>query len=125
MTTYRGLVRLPFSAVHTLPGRESGRLHGHDYTATFLFEARDLAHPGVVVDDGVHGTITRYIRERLDHRDLDQLLDGPSTCEAIADHLATWYATSARGPQECRLVSVTVTTAAGAHGEVRRDPERG
>jgi hypothetical protein len=84
----------------------------------FLFETTALAHPGVVVDDDMRAEIIGRVTDRLHHRDLDRLLDRPATCEAIADYLAAWYVRSARSPGHARLVAVTVTTAAGDHGEI-------
>jgi 6-pyruvoyl-tetrahydropterin synthase len=119
---YRGSVRVRFSAALRIPtpepGATVGRLHGHDFTAVFLFETTTLAYPGVVVDDDMRAEITGRVTDRLHHRDLDRLLDRPVTCEAIADYLAAWYLRSARPPGHARLVAVTVTTGAGDYGEI-------
>lgn len=119
---YRGTVTVRFSAALRTagpePGHAVGRLYGHDFTAVFLFESATLTHPGVVVDHDMHEEITGRVADRLHHRDLDRLLDRPATCEALADYLATWYVRSARPPGHARLLAVTVTTAAGGHGEI-------
>lgn len=119
---YRGTVTVQFSAALRIaglePGDTAGRLHGHDFTAVFLFESTTLTYPGVVVDHDMRDEITGRITDRLHHRDLDRLLDRPATCEAIADYLATWYVRSARPPGHAHLLGVTVTTAAGDHGEI-------
>ncbi|MHA6631098.1 6-pyruvoyl trahydropterin synthase family protein [Pseudonocardia sichuanensis] len=119
---YRGTVTVRFSAALRIaglePGETAGRLHGHDFTAVFLFESATLTYPGVVVDHDMRDEITGRITDRLHHRDLDRLLDRAATCEALADYLATWYVRSARPPGHARLLAVTVTTAAGDHGEI-------
>ena len=126
---YQGIVRFTFSAALRIaglePGHAAGRLHGHDFCVAFRFEATTLAYPGVVVDDDMREEITHHIRDRLDHRDLDGLMGRPATCEAIAEHLAGWYLRSARPPGHARLVSVTVTTGAGGHGEIHLPDARG
>jgi 6-pyruvoyl-tetrahydropterin synthase len=122
LVRYRGAVTVRFSAALRIsglePGDTAGRLHGHDFTAVFLFESATLTYPGVVVDHDMRDEITGRIADRLHHRDLDRLLDRPATCEALADYLATWYVRSARPPGHAHLVAVTVTTAAGDHGEI-------
>ena len=119
---YSATVTASFSAAHSLPGLEpghrAGRSHGHDFTATFTFATSSLSYPGVVVDDDMRTEIIRHIEKVLDHRDLDRLLDRPATCEAIAEHLATWYSRSARPPGHAQLLSVSVTTARGLNGTV-------
>lgn len=120
---FSGTVTVTFSAAHSLPGLEPGhrarRSHGHDFTATFTFDAGALSYPGVVVDHTMRNEIVRHVEDGLDHRDLDRLLDRPATCEAIAAHLATWwYQRSARPAEHAGLVSVTVATAVGANGSV-------
>lgn len=55
-------------------------------------------------------------RQRLAYRDLDRLFDRQATCEAIAEHLATWFTRSARPANDAWLVAITVTTASGTHG---------
>lgn len=123
---FRGSLRTGFSAAvreHISgPGADQavGRMMGHDFTVTLLFETTALAYPGVVVDDDLRADVTDYVTHRLHGRDIDTLLGRPATCEAIAEHLANWYVRSARpgGPHH-RLVSVTVTHGEGGHGELR------
>jgi hypothetical protein len=123
---FRGSVQTGFSAAvrEHISGAgadpRAGGILGHDFTVTLLFETTALAYPGVVVDDGLRADITDHVSTRLHGRDIDTLLGRPATCEAIAEHLATWYVRSARpgGPHH-RLVSVTVTHGDGGHGEFR------
>jgi 6-pyruvoyltetrahydropterin/6-carboxytetrahydropterin synthase len=125
---YRSVVRVGFPALHSIRGLENGnaigRPHGHDFTAEFRFETAHLIYPGVVIDDDTRHEIERHVRDRLAYRDLDRLLGQPSTCEAIAEHLANWFLRSARPPGDARLVSVAVSTGSGAHAEVALAEER-
>jgi 6-pyruvoyl-tetrahydropterin synthase len=119
---YRGSVRVTFPAARSLggiaPGSPAGRPHGHDFTAVFVFESATLTYPGVVVDDDMREEIINHVTDRLAYRDLNRLFDRPPTCEAIAEHLASWHHRSARPPGDARLISVTVTTGSGDHGEI-------
>jgi 6-pyruvoyltetrahydropterin/6-carboxytetrahydropterin synthase len=119
---YRSTVRVGFPALHSIRGLADGaavsRAHGHDFTAEFRFETAHLVYPGVVVDNDTRHEIERHVRERLAYRDLDRLLDRPPTCEAIAEHLVTWFLRSARPPGDARLVAVVVSTGSGAQAEI-------
>jgi len=119
---YRGSVRVSFPAAMALrglePGNPAGRPHGHDFTAELVFESTTLVFPGVVVDDDMRTEIQDHVAGRLAYRDLDRLFDRPPTCEAIAEHLATWHRRSARPAGHARLVAVTVRTGSGDHGEI-------
>lgn len=119
---YRSTVRVAFPALHSIrglaDGADIGRAHGHDFTAEFRFETAHLVYPGVVVDDVTRREIEQHVRERLAYRDLDRLLDRPPTCEAIAEHLATWFLRSARLSGDARLVAVAVSTGSGAGAEI-------
>ena len=119
---FRGSVRVSFPAALSLrglePGNPAGRPHGHDFTAELVFESTTLVYPGVVVDDDMRTEIHDHVAGRLAYRDLDRLFDRPPTCEAIAEHLATWHRRSARPAGHARLVAVTVRTGSGDHGEI-------
>ncbi|MGH3614210.1 MAG: 6-pyruvoyl trahydropterin synthase family protein [Pseudonocardia sp.] len=119
---FRSAVITTFPAAHSLHGlpgdSEVARSHGHDYRATFVFETTTLVYPGVVIDDRVRAEITEHVDTHLAYRDLDQLFDRPATCEAIAEHLANWFARSAGPAGTAWLVSVAVTAGSGDHGEI-------
>ncbi len=119
---YRGSVHVSFPAALSLRGLEAGnpagRPHGHDFTAELVFESTTLVYPGVVVDEDMRTEIHDHVAGRLAYRDLDRLFDRPPTCEAIAEHLATWHRRSARPAGHARLVAVTVRTGSGDHGEI-------
>lgn len=126
---FRGSVRVSFPAALSLrgldPGDPAGRPHGHDFTVELLSESTTLVYPGVVVDDDMRTEIDDYVAGRLAYRDLDRLFDRPPTCEAVAEHLATWHRRSARPAGHARLVAVTVRTGAGDHGEIHLPPPAG
>lgn len=90
-----------------------------------MFESTALVYPGVVVDDDMRAEIHQHVAGRLAYRDLDRLFDRPPTCEAIAEHLATWHRRSARPAGHTWLVAVTVRTGADDHGEIHLAPPVG
>lgn len=80
-------VRQEFDAAHDLsgtfpPGHQCARLHGHRYTITLTIESDDTAD--VLVDyhemhKGLAAELARY-----DHRNLNDVMDKPTTCENLA-----------------------------------------
>jgi 6-pyruvoyltetrahydropterin/6-carboxytetrahydropterin synthase len=93
--TYRIGRSFTFDAAHHLPGLPEGhkcaRAHGHTYTVTVTLERDDLVPPGFVTDFAELAPLEAYIAERLDHRDLNEVLDFPPTSELLARHLSEWF----------------------------------
>lgn len=91
-----------FEAAHRLPWHP-GRchdLHGHSYRFEIAVAGPLDAH-GVVVDfDELAVVIRREVLDRLDHRDLNQVLDNP-TAELIAHHI--WALLETAGLDLARL----------------------
>jgi 6-pyruvoyltetrahydropterin/6-carboxytetrahydropterin synthase len=104
--------RYTFDAAHHLPGLPAGhkcsRVHGHTYTAEFILASEALTPPGFVADFADLTPVRDYIGSALDHRDLNEVLDRPPTCEAIAEHLADWYRDHLTGTVPGRLEAVRV-----------------
>jgi 6-pyruvoyltetrahydropterin/6-carboxytetrahydropterin synthase len=110
--TYRIGRSFTFDAAHHLPGLPEGhkcaRVHGHTYTVTVIVESEDLTGPGFVTDFGELAPLGRYIADRLDHRDLNEVLDVAPTSEHLARHVADWFAEHLQPALPGRLVSVRV-----------------
>lgn len=78
-----------FEAAHSLPhmpdGHKCKRLHGHSYKVKITVEGVENAHTGIVVD---YADITKRFNEkvfnRLDHRNLNDVLGDKSTSERLA-----------------------------------------
>jgi 6-pyruvoyltetrahydropterin/6-carboxytetrahydropterin synthase len=85
-----------FDAAHHLTGLPAGhkcsRLHGHTYTVEVELSAEALQPPGFVTDYGDLAPFKAYLDERLDHRDLNEVLAVEPTSEHLAEHLFTWCA---------------------------------
>lgn len=80
-----------FDAAHQLHGlpkdHKCSRLHGHTYTVEVYLQAEALDKHGFVVDYNELGLLKKYIDERLDHRNLNEVINTATTAENIARHL--------------------------------------
>lgn len=89
-----------FEAAHSLPhlpdGHKCRRPHGHSYR--FKIEVIGYTDErGFVIDYAELSEIAAPIIERLDHRDLNEIFDFPTTAENIAAWL--WKEVSAKMPR--------------------------
>jgi len=85
-----------FSAAHQLShlpeGHPCKRLHGHNYIVEMVLESEALDHRGFVTDYNELRTVKEYIDAYLDHRNLNDVLDRPTTAENLARHLFDRFA---------------------------------
>ena len=99
-----------FEAAHHLPhlpeGHRCRNHHGHGYRVLVELEAYQPDHNGFVVDYGHLDALKHYIDTELDHHDLNQAFDFPTTAENLARHLHAWC--KERWPQTV-AVSVSET----------------
>lgn len=108
---FRIAKRFSFSASHALTAvpedHKCRRLHGHNYEVEVVCEG-DLDHRGMVVDYHDLAPVRRFIDATVDHRHLNDVLDG----EPTAERLAWWLYEALREelPAEIaeRLVAVRV-----------------
>jgi 6-pyruvoyltetrahydropterin/6-carboxytetrahydropterin synthase len=79
-----------FEAAHHLPrlpeGHKCRRPHGHSYRVIVEFGSQLLDEQWMVVDFAELAPIRDWINQRMDHRDLNDLLTTP-TAEAVAEYL--------------------------------------
>ena len=91
---YRVSKRFGFSASHVLHGlgddHPCSRLHGHNYEIEVIVDADDLDARGFVVDFRELDPVKRWIDETLDHRHLNDVLEGQPSAEAIARFVFEW-----------------------------------
>lgn len=80
-----------FSASHVLDhlpdGHPCARLHGHNYVVELVLQSSELNRDGFVRDYNELLPFKDFIDEKLDHRHLDDAIDGPSTAENLARFL--------------------------------------
>lgn len=77
-----------FDAAHTLERvietEGSRRIHGHSYRAEVTLRGRPDPATGMIIDTSLLALKLADIRERLDHRFLDEINDlGPATMENL------------------------------------------
>lgn len=111
--SYRIGKTFSFDAAHRLPGlregHKCGRLHGHTYTVEVVLTAAQLTVPGFVTDFGDLRPLKEHIDARLDHQNLDDVMEVPSTSEAIAQQLAEWFVANLEPTIPGELLSVRVS----------------
>lgn len=85
-----------FEAAHKLEGlpwdHPCSRPHGHSYAAIFTLKSTTLNDVGFVRDYRDLDRIKRFIDDKLDHRDLNQVLAFNPTAELIAKFLYESFA---------------------------------
>lgn len=84
---YRIAKRFDFDAAHQLTGLPDGhkcrRLHGHTYVVEVEVSG-DLDSRGMVADYAELEPFGRWLKETLDHRNLNDLMVEPTTTEHVA-----------------------------------------
>jgi 6-pyruvoyltetrahydropterin/6-carboxytetrahydropterin synthase len=89
--TYTVSKSYTFAASHQLSGLPEGhqcsRLHGHNYTVGLEMTAGALDDVGMVFDFGDMAPFRAYLDGSLDHRHLNDVIDGNPTAEILAGHL--------------------------------------
>lgn len=118
---YRIGKRFSFEAAHHLPGlppdHKCARLHGHGYTVEVRLTAETLAEPGFVVDFADMSVLEAHLRERFDHRVLNEVLDVPPTSENLARILYEWCADNLPLPPGVAVASVRVSETTSTFAE--------
>lgn len=83
-----------FSASHQLThlpaDHQCARLHGHNYIVVVELASASLNAQGFVRDYHELAPLKTYIDEVFDHRHLNDVLNDPSTAEALAKHFFDW-----------------------------------
>ena len=91
---FRVSKRFAFSASHVLHGlgddHPCSRLHGHNYDVEVLVESDALDARGFVVDFRDLDPVKRWIDDTLDHRHLNDVMEGQPSAEAIAKFVHEW-----------------------------------
>lgn len=111
---YRIAKQFAFSASHQLvglpPEHKCSRLHGHNYLVEVVLAAEDLDDRGFVVDyAALDAGVWPFIRDQLDHRHLNDVLDC-TTAEALAMTIFDVAASVFEDLVECVRVAETPKT---------------
>ncbi len=80
-----------FSASHVLDhlpeGHPCARLHGHNYVVEVVLQSAELNGDGFVRDYRELASFKNFIDDKLDHRHVDDVIEGLSTAENLARFL--------------------------------------
>jgi 6-pyruvoyltetrahydropterin/6-carboxytetrahydropterin synthase len=121
---YRVSKRFGFSASHVLHGlgddHPCSRLHGHNYEIEVLAEADELDERGFVVDFRELDDVKRWIDATLDHRHLNDVLEGQPSAEAIARVVYEWCRASLPEAVAAKVVAVRAWETPRAYAQYGR-----
>lgn len=112
-----------FSASHVLHGlgddHPCSRLHGHNYELEVIAEAPALDERGFVVDFRELDDVKRWVDDTLDHRHLNDVMDGQPSAEAIAKLVHDWCKASLPAAVAAKVVAVRAWETPKAYAEYR------
>ena len=115
--------RFNFSASHQLAqlpeGHKCRRLHGHNYTVEVRVAADELDEDGFVVDFAELDRVGQWMRATLDHRHLNDVIDGAPTSERLAAEVFAWCQAHLRLRPGAALRAVRVAETASTWAEYR------
>lgn len=101
----------PYAAMHFLTtvagGHQCGRPHGHNYEIEVELASEFLDHRCFVVDYGELRVFDQYAHDRLDHRNINEQFDFPTTAERLAYHFFSWIKATTPWPVVAVRVSET------------------
>lgn len=107
---YRVSKRFGFSASHVLDGlgddHPCSRLHGHNYEIEVVAEAPSLDDRGFVVDFRELDDVKRWIQDTLDHRHLNDVLEGQPSAEVLARFVYDWCRKNLPSPVATKVVTI-------------------
>jgi 6-pyruvoyltetrahydropterin/6-carboxytetrahydropterin synthase len=110
--TYRVSRRFGFSASHVLAGlgddHPCSRLHGHNYEVEVIAESDELDDRGFVVDFRELDEVRRWVDATLDHRHLNDVVEGQPSAEAIARLVYEWARANLPAPVAAKVTAVRV-----------------
>jgi 6-pyruvoyltetrahydropterin/6-carboxytetrahydropterin synthase len=116
--------RFSFSASHVLFGlgddHPCSRLHGHNYEIEVMAAAAELDERGFVVDFGELDLVKDWVDATLDHRHLNDVMEGQPSAEAIAKLICDWCCASLPSAVAERIVAVRAWETPKAYAEYRR-----
>ena len=118
-----------FDAAHHLPslppGHKCRRPHGHTYRVTVCLGASLLSGPGFVTDFADLAPLKEFLDTRLDHQDLNEVVDFEPTSERLAQYLADWFVEHLQPRIPGRLLWVEVAETPSSCARFTIDPEVG
>jgi 6-pyruvoyltetrahydropterin/6-carboxytetrahydropterin synthase len=121
---YRVSKRFGFSASHVLHGlgddHPCSRLHGHNYEIEVIAESPELDERGFVVDFRELDEVKAWVDATLDHRHLNDVMEGQPSAEAVARLVLEWSAANLPPAVAGKVVAVRAWETPRAYAEYRR-----
>ena len=115
--------RFAFSASHTLDALADDhpcrRLHGHNYEVEIVSGAADVDERGFVHDYLDLAPFKQWLDAAVDHRHLNDLLDGPTSAERLAWWFFEWCKANLPADVATRLAAVRVSETPATWAEYR------
>ena len=115
--------RFSFSASHVLFGlgddHPCSRLHGHNYEIEVMAAADELDQRGFVVDFKELDLVKDWVDATLDHRHLNDVMEGQPSAEAIAKLICDWCRASLPAAVAGKIVAVRAWETPKAYAEYR------
>ena len=116
--------RFHFSASHVLHGlgddHPCSRTHGHNYEVEVIAESPEVDERGFVVDFRELDDVKRWIDDTLDHRHLNDVMEGQPSAEAIARLVFEWCVANLPSTVGGKVVAVRAWETPRAYAEYRR-----
>lgn len=123
---YRVSKRFGFSASHVLHGlgeeHPCSRLHGHNYEIEVIAEASALDERGFVVDFREIDDVKAWVDATLDHRHLNDVMEGQPSAEAVARLVYEWSVANLPEAVATKVVAVRAWETPRAYAEYRGRP---
>ena len=121
MSQFEVIIKKAFSSAHALRHYHGATepLHGHNYEVEVMAESDELDERGFVVDFGELDDVKRWIDATLDHRHLNEVMEGQPSAEAIARLVHDWCRRELPSPVADRIAGVRVWETPKAYAEYR------
>jgi 6-pyruvoyltetrahydropterin/6-carboxytetrahydropterin synthase len=120
---YRVSKRFGFSASHVLHGlgddHPCSRMHGHNYEIEVIAEADELDGRGFVVDFRELDDVKRWVDDTLDHRHLNDVMEGQPSAEAVARLVYEWSRANLPATVATKVAAVRAWETPRAYAEYR------
>jgi 6-pyruvoyltetrahydropterin/6-carboxytetrahydropterin synthase len=123
---YRVSKRFGFSASHVLHGlgddHPCSRMHGHNYELEVIAESAELDERGFVVDFRELDDVKAWVDDTLDHRHLNDVMEGQPSAEAVARLVYEWSVANLPAAVGGKVVAVRAWETPRAYAEYRGRP---
>lgn len=122
---HTGVDSFTFEAAHHLEGlpdgHKCGRPHGHSYRVDLRLDQQTSPRRRA----RIRALLAEYLDRRLDHRDLNAVLQFQPTSELLAEHLYAWTLSQAKGQEAAAVQALRVWESPRRWAEFTQDERSG